>query len=262
MAAYASRTVSLAANEVPIASPSSWMNALIWSQPPRCAVAGHTHQVLAIVAVVQDPVVLEEAAVAVDTVDHRGVRKRHSVEGTGQRLSEHGVVVGEEREGDGVLGKVDGLGVRSEIKCPRYQQIKIGNLDLERLTFAPVIFPVPGMFTSRRSHARLTIRTQPSVTSAGSPPGWARRHAVPASWGMRSTCPNQLVFHSPGVPQGQPALPPCDMQSGEVKSLENHHVMALTAAENALASDAHLASAAGFRPDHADRRVMVRIQCC
>lgn len=45
------------------------------------------------------------------------------------------------------------------------------------------------------------------------------------------TLANQLVFHRPGVPQGQAGLPPPSRHSSFVKSRENHQSMATDIAE-------------------------------
>ena len=40
------------------------------------------------------------------------------------------------------------------------------------------------------------------------------------------TLESQFVFHKPGVPQGQRAVPPESKQAGSVKSFENQNIIA------------------------------------
>ena len=40
------------------------------------------------------------------------------------------------------------------------------------------------------------------------------------------TFESQFVFHKPGVPQGQRAVPPESKQAGSVKSFENQNIIA------------------------------------
>lgn len=83
----------------------------------RCLV---THKVLAIVAVVQDPDVLQECAVAVRAILFRCVRKGHGLHGPGVGIGEHRRIVRVQCQVDRVLhDEHDLLSCKPVVRCIR-----------------------------------------------------------------------------------------------------------------------------------------------